>query len=173
MQKLAASGNRRYIYDGDQLFLEASDSYVEAEYAYYPGVDQPHSVRLGGDNAQMYYYATEEPGNVVGLIDGQNRLVNHYVYEPWVRMYTARESVSNSLYMAAREFDGETGLYYMRNRYYYAALGRFLSEDPIGIAGGINPYAYAGDNPVNVTDPYGLAPCNNGATMIEACPTPE
>ncbi|HEX2209907.1 MAG TPA: RHS repeat-associated core domain-containing protein [Longimicrobium sp.] len=35
-------------------------------------------------------------------------------------------------------------------------LGRFLSEDPIGLAGGINQYAYAGNDPVNRSDPSGL-----------------
>ena len=49
----------------------------------------------------------------------------------------------------------ETGLYYMRARYYDPQLGRFVSEDPIGLAGGINAYVYAGDNPVNGRDPSG------------------
>jgi uncharacterized protein RhaS with RHS repeats len=47
-------------------------------------------------------------------------------------------------------------LYYMRNRWYEPRTGRFLSEDPIGLAGGINPYVYAGDDPVNRWDPRGL-----------------
>jgi RHS repeat-associated protein len=54
------------------------------------------------------------------------------------------------------EFDVETGLYYRRARYYDPGPGRFISEDPIGLAGGINAYVYANNNPVNATDPYGL-----------------
>ena len=50
-----------------------------------------------------------------------------------------------------------TGLYYNRARYYDPQLGRFISEDPIGLEGGINAYAYAGNDPVNGTDPFGLA----------------
>ncbi len=42
-----------------------------------------------------------------------------------------------------REIDGGTGLYYVRNRWYDVQLGRFLSEDPIGLAGGMNPYTHA------------------------------
>ena len=45
---------------------------------------------------------------------------------------------------------------YMRARWYEPQSGRFLSEDPIGLAGGINPYVYAGNDPVNATDPGGL-----------------
>jgi hypothetical protein len=47
-------------------------------------------------------------------------------------------------------------LYYMRNRWYEPRTGRFLSEDPIGLAGGINPYVYANADPVSRSDPWGL-----------------
>ncbi len=58
--------------------------------------------------------------------------------------------------MAGREYDQESKLYYMRARYYDPELGRFISEDPIGIAGGLNLYKYAGNDPVNGRDPSGL-----------------
>ncbi|MBK6780977.1 MAG: RHS repeat-associated core domain-containing protein [Gemmatimonadetes bacterium] len=60
-------------------------------------------------------------------------------------------------HFAGREYDSESGLY-MRARYYDPALGRWISEDPIGIAGGLNVYAYAGNDPVNGRDPSGLDP---------------
>jgi RHS repeat-associated protein len=48
------------------------------------------------------------------------------------------------------------GFTFLRNRWYDAQSGRFLTQDPIGLAGGVNLYAYAGNNPVSFSDPYGL-----------------
>jgi RHS repeat-associated protein len=61
------------------------------------------------------------------------------------------------LRLAGQQYDQGSRLYYMRARYYDPQLGRFLSEDPIGISGGINLYAYAGNDPVNHYDPSGTA----------------
>jgi hypothetical protein len=46
----------------------------------------------------------------------------------------------------------------MRARYYDPTVGRFISEDPLGVAAGINPYTFADGDPVNFRDPSGLAP---------------
>ncbi len=50
------------------------------------------------------------------------------------------------------------GYVYLRNRWYDPTSGRFLTQDPIGLAGGVNLYEYAGNNPVNYSDPFGLCP---------------
>ncbi len=55
-----------------------------------------------------------------------------------------------------REVTDASGFYYMRGRYYAPGLARFISRDPAGLAGGINMYAYAGDDPVDFSDPTGL-----------------
>jgi len=55
-------------------------------------------------------------------------------------------------------FDEETGFHYNHHRYYDPTSGRYLRADPIGLAGGINPYLYTENNPINLTDPYGLSP---------------
>lgn len=51
-----------------------------------------------------------------------------------------------------------TGLYYARQRYYDASLGRWLSADPIGFKGGLNLYAYCSGDPISRSDPSGLLP---------------
>jgi RHS repeat-associated protein len=59
--------------------------------------------------------------------------------------------------------DGQdaSGNLYRRNRYYDPVAGRFTQEDPIGLAGGMNLYGFAGGDPVNFTDPFGLDPYVN------------
>ncbi|MGB6336817.1 MAG: DUF2235 domain-containing protein [Thermoanaerobaculia bacterium] len=51
----------------------------------------------------------------------------------------------------------ETGLVYMRNRYYDPELGRFISADPMGYVDGPSTYGFSGNSPHNLTDPLGLA----------------
>jgi len=55
-----------------------------------------------------------------------------------------------------QQFDAETGLHYNRFRYYDPVVGRFVSQDPIGLAGGINIYQYS-VNSIIWIDPFGLA----------------
>ncbi|HEX9483410.1 MAG TPA: RHS repeat-associated core domain-containing protein, partial [Gemmatimonadaceae bacterium] len=52
----------------------------------------------------------------------------------------------------------KTGQHFRRNRYYDSQSGRFTQEDPIGLAGGMNLYGFAGGDPVNFSDPFGLWP---------------
>jgi RHS repeat-associated protein len=56
-----------------------------------------------------------------------------------------------------------TGQLYRRNRYVDPATGRFTQEDPIGLAGGVNLYGFAGGDPVSYADPFGLCPWCVGA----------
>src|SRR5205814_1597536 len=77
-----------------------------------------------------------------------------YTYDPFGRT-TVGGTSNNSFQFAGREND-RTGLYYYRARYYDPKVGRFISEDPTGLIGGINFYAYVFDNPAGFRDPSGL-----------------
>jgi RHS repeat-associated protein len=148
----------RYLYDGDDLLMELDVAGNPIrEYTYYPGVDRPHSLRSWPNGGAVYYYATDNPGHVAGVVDGANQVVNKYHYTPWGEPEAVTEGVAQPLRYMAREYDEVTGLYQVRARWYDAQYGRFVSEDPIGLAGGINVYAYADGNPVSNTDPSGLA----------------
>lgn len=61
---------------------------------------------------------------------------------------------TNTAKYTGREQD-LTDLYYYRNRYYKPSIGRFISEDPIGLGGGANLYAYVRGNPLSFIDPLG------------------
>ena len=53
-----------------------------------------------------------------------------------------------------------THLYYARARWYDLLTHRFMTQDPIGLEGGVNPYSFAGNDPVNSSDPFGLEECS-------------
>lgn len=141
------------VYDGPDLLIEDRSDGSREEYTFYPGIDDPHSVVKDG---VLYYYLRHFPADVVGLVNANSELVNLYRYHSFGRDSLVSEQVPNALRFQARELDRVTDLYYFRARWYDADMGRFLSEDPIGLEGGINLYAFAGNNPVNFTDPWGL-----------------
>ncbi len=157
-RKSTATATARYVHDGDDLFLEVDGAGNRvAEYTYYPGIDQPLSVRRGGAGGSVYYFVQDFPGNVRGLVTAGAALANQYRYKPFGTDDSGfpQGTVTNSVRFAARELDNETGMYYVRSRYYDPQTGRFISEDPIGLEGGINLYVYARNNPVNFVDPTG------------------
>jgi len=65
------------------------------------------------------------------------------------------EEIENNIRFQGQYFDEETGLHYNRHRYYNPDTGQFISQDPIGLLGGVNNYQYA-PNPLGWIDPLGL-----------------
>lgn len=96
-------------------------------------------------------------GSTIALVDSSGAIQTRYSYEPFGKTTASGAASGNTQKYTGREDDG-TGLYYNRGRYYSPTLQRFISEDPIGIAGGINQYAYVGNNPISLIDPLGLSP---------------
>ena len=79
-----------------------------------------------------------------------------YTLDSFGKQTATTGSLTNPFQYTAREFDSETSVYYYRARYYDLNVGRFVSEDPSGLSGGVNFYAYVHNNPVNFRDPLGL-----------------
>jgi RHS repeat-associated protein len=67
-------------------------------------------------------------------------------------------AIGDSYNFSLKNANGQSGLSFFRNRFYNPTSGRFTQEDPLGFAGGLNLYGYAGNNPATYTDPFGLCP---------------
>ena len=124
------------------------------------------SRRDGGNVAA--YYDFDAGGNTVALTNTSGTVVNNYRYFPNGSPLTTNESLTNPF-----QFGGESGvmnegngLQFMRARFYDPAIGRFTQMDPIGVAGGLNLYGYAGNDPVNGSDPSGLSPTIKVAVVV-------
>jgi RHS repeat-associated protein len=108
-------------------------------------------------NGQVEYGLTDAINSTVATVDQTGVVGAQFLYEPF--------GVATSTSTYPFQFTGRllsTGnLYNYRTRYYNAASGRFINEDPIGLLGGPNLYAYVGNSPINFRDPYGLRACRN------------
>jgi RHS repeat-associated protein len=122
----------------------------------------------GGLN-QPLMAMTDINGSLVGLVGDGGVIQATYAYEPYGATSATGTGDGNSQQYAGRENDG-TGVYYDRARYYFPEIGRFINEDPIGWQGGINIYQYAGGNPVQDNDPFGLQSVIGCAENPGACP---
>jgi RHS repeat-associated protein len=86
-------------------------------------------------------------------------MVNKYAYDAFGKVLNQEEAIQNPFKYVGQfgVMDEENGLFYMRARYYDSEVGRFISKDPIGFAGGdINLYSYVQNNPTKYIDPFGL-----------------
>jgi len=131
---------------------------------YYDAQSRPAMVNFNG---AYYMYLHNLQGDVVGLVDNSNNLVVEYKYDAWGRptlkrsLTTAYDTLAtlNPFRYRGYVYDEETGLYYLRSRYYNPALGRFLNADAIVIISrGLlynNDFAYCRSNPIVYRDENG------------------
>ena len=90
------------------------------------------------------------------MTDDQARNVQQYEYDSFGNQHDMKNRIKQPYGYTGREHDRETGLRYYRARYYDGEVGRFISEDPIGFAGGdVNLYGYVFNQPTLLTDPSG------------------
>ncbi|ULO10396.1 RHS repeat-associated core domain-containing protein [Paenibacillus sp. 19GGS1-52] len=76
-----------------------------------------------------YYYLYNGHGDVIQIVDTSRNIVNSYAYDTWGNLTNQTDGIQNSFKYAGEIYDEETGLYYLRARYYDATVGRFLNED--------------------------------------------
>ncbi|WP_276584080.1 RHS repeat-associated core domain-containing protein, partial [Pseudomonas sp. RIT-PI-AD] len=97
------------------------------------------------------------------LSDDQGRLLWRATPDDWAAVRDQQGDTDQPIRFQGQYHDEESGLYYNRYRYYAPDLGRYVSQDPIGLLGGMNGYGYTGLNPIKYIDPIGLAPCPPGS----------
>jgi RHS repeat-associated protein len=170
------SAIERYVWDGAQILWEFRQANAgdtkdpgptpsngqtgHVGYVHVGGIDAPlamirndTTVVLHRDHRGLYYAATNTAGGSLGGATfpwpSTNWALSQYAFYP-------RETHNwfGSLPMGHLD---HTGLLYRRNRYLDPVSGQFTQPDPIGFAGGLNLYGYAGGDPINNSDPFGLA----------------
>ena len=116
-----------------------------------------HSHSLGG---ATYYPLTDVQGTVWGYVDSSNNIVARWQYDAWGNVVDESVSVPALAKLRyrfqGREWSATTGLINFRMRWYDSETGRWHSKDPIGISGGLNLYAFCGNDAINYDDSIGL-----------------
>ena len=134
-----------HVWDGSNIVSDADEN-RNAKSSYYRGI-KLIAGRSGTSTAQYYVY--DGHGNVTGYA-GEN-----YSCDAFGNLQTDNENINPFLY-CGEYTDAETGMIYLRNRYYDPTTGRFVTED---IAhDGLNWYVYCRNNPIMLIDSSGFMP---------------
>lgn len=180
VKKVANGQTTYFLYDQEsRLIAEANGSGdIVNEYLYLP--DRPLvKIDIDGASEEVYYYHTDHLGTPLFLTNSTGQKVWSAELLPFGEGYDINEDVDgdqvhvvNNLRFPGQYYDAERGLHYNLIRDYHPMIGRYTQSDPIGLAAGINTFAYVdsvgkpsvepnlyqytGNNPVNRTDPLGL-----------------
>jgi RHS repeat-associated protein len=147
----------------DDLIAEYSDAgTMVVRYVHGPGLDQPLARMLEGSGT-TYHYTFDALGSVTRMMTTTQIENAKYRYKAFGGARETTEGAINPYRFTARELDTVSGLFDYRARYYDTGTGRFFGQDPIGLQGGPNLYAYVGANPVMRVDPSGLRRMDDNA----------
>ncbi|MDC7220202.1 MAG: SpvB/TcaC N-terminal domain-containing protein [Spirochaetales bacterium] len=130
------------------------------------------------EEIHTYYYHTDHLGSSNVVTDYEGEVYEHLEYTPygetWIHDQNEDDLGLVDYYFTSKEYDEETGLYYMSARYMNPVASRWVSSDPAGwslvnpmdgkgnlrsgfsIVESQNPYSYSSNNPINYRDPTGL-----------------
>ncbi|CAN7716189.1 DUF6531 domain-containing protein [Pseudomonas sp. LjRoot277] len=152
-----------FFWQGDHLIAESSREHYRS-YVYEPGSFRPLAMLdgKGPRKACPFYYQLDHLGTPQELTDFGGEIVWSAKYNAYGKVtrlaFGGGEQLEQPLRFQGQYFDAESGLHYNRHRYYDPEVGRYLTPDPIKLAGGLNQYQYT-PNPTGWVDPLGLA-CN-------------
>jgi RHS repeat-associated protein len=159
------SGCTRFVWDGIRMVAEL-DPYNAYTTVYHPDrpyspltrVHQAHTEGMLHPALRLRWYLNDPVGRPRCLMDAQGSSTWQSDYLPWGKTLNEQCHLGQNQYLRfpGQYEDSETGLYYNTFRYYDPEAGRYLCPDPIGLAGGLNLYAYVFD-PHSQIDPWGWA----------------
>jgi RHS repeat-associated protein len=165
----------QYLYEGAQALGEIRDGKLSHRLLTGLSLDETIAriaLTTAGakDQAASRIFLTDALNSVIAQMSDSDdsSLQTSYAYSPYGASTTVgTDPANNPIQYTSRENDG-TGLIYYRARSYDPVLGRFISEDPIGLAGGWNWFAYVGGNPVSFVDPEGKTAAVAGLAALGA-----
>ncbi len=127
------------------------------------GITYYVAIKAYANISRLLYYHTDHLGTPIILTDSNGGMVWSGELLPFGEQLSITGSVINNKRFPGQYDDKETGLYQNVNRDYHPGSGTYRQRDPIGLAGGINPYSYV--DPINSSDPLGLCKWKGSVTM--------
>lgn len=162
--KSLGAENINLLYDGQQIVQEQKNGAISANLLTGLRLDEYFQRTTEGVSTT---YLQDALDSTIALTDETGQVQTHYAYNAYGGVTVSGAINDNPYQFTGRENDG-TGLYYYRARYYAPAMGRFVAQDPLGLAAGENVYAYVNNNPIGFTDPTG-EDWKSTATMVALC----
>jgi RHS repeat-associated protein len=109
-----------------------------------------------GSDGEILYVLNDHLGTPTALLDSAKTVRWSAEWYPFGSIYDEQVNERNNIRFPGQWRDTESDIYYNWHRYYDPRTGRYAQADPIGLAGGVNHYAYVGNNPIGRSDIAGL-----------------
>ncbi|MBI2424690.1 MAG: PKD domain-containing protein [Candidatus Hydrogenedentes bacterium] len=151
----------KYLWNGMTELLAVFDGSNQMQLRFeYLGGGLPVGVDVwDGSGYDYYYLAYDQLGSLRYALDATGAVVKEITYDAFGNILSdSNPTLKLQIGFAGGQADPDTGLVRFVARDYDPEIGRWTAGDPIGVVGGLNAYLYVGNNPVNLTDPFGLMP---------------
>ncbi|MFN5869193.1 MAG: RHS repeat domain-containing protein, partial [Akkermansiaceae bacterium] len=149
----ATISDKRYLWAGGNQPTEERDSSGTTVLKRY--FQQGEQIPAAAAPLDKLFYTKDHLGNIRELTDSNGALQTRYDYDMWGKRVKLFGTLDTDVGFTGHHHHAKSGLVLTWFRAYDAEVGRWLSADPLGEAGGINLYGYVGGNPINLIDPTG------------------